>query len=130
MRNPFKNPFMMFFPKKMLGVDVGTSSIKIVEISRWGGGKTLENYGEVASTALYKEPVKTFERGSYLLSDFFVSRAVTAILQEAKIKTKEAIFSIPDFSTFCTSMELPPMTKTQEMMQTLAAFQAAFPMKL
>ena len=113
MRNPFKNPFMMFFPKKMLGVDVGTSSIKIVEISRWGGGKTLENYGEVASTALYKEPVKTFERGSYLLSDFFVSRAVTAILQEAKIKTKEAIFSIPDFSTFCTSMELPPMTEKE-----------------
>ena len=113
MRNPFKNPFMMFFPKKMLGVDIGTSSVKIVEISRWGEGKTLENYGEVKSTALYKEPVKTFERGSYLLSDFFVSRAIRAILDEAKIKTKEAIFSIPDFSYFCTSIELPPMTEKE-----------------
>lgn len=113
MRNPFKNPFMMFFPKKMLGVDIGTASVKIVEISRWGGGKTLENYGEVKSTALYKEPVKTFERGSYLLSDFFVSRAIRAILDEAKIKTKAAIFSIPDFSTFCTSIELPPMTEKE-----------------
>jgi len=110
MWNPFKNPFMMFFPKKMLGIDVGTASIKIVEISRWGEGKTLENYGEIKSTALYKEPVRTFERGSYLLSDFFVSRAVRAILDEAKIKTKAAIFSIPDFSTFCTSIELPPMS--------------------
>lgn len=104
---------MMFFPKKMLGIDVGTSSIKIVEISRWGGGKTLENYGEVKSTALYKEPVKTFQRGSYLLSDFFVSRAIVAILEEAKIKTKEVIFSIPDFSTFCTSIDLPPMTEKE-----------------
>src|SRR3989344_4078958 len=113
MRNPFKNPFMMFFPKKMLGIDIGTSSVKIVEISRWGGGKTLENYGEVKSAALYKEPVKTFERGSYLLSDFFVSRAIMAILDEAKIKTKAAIFSVPDFSTFCTSIELPPMTEKE-----------------
>ncbi|MBI3631618.1 MAG: type IV pilus assembly protein PilM [Candidatus Staskawiczbacteria bacterium] len=113
MRNPFKNPFMMFFPKKMLGIDVGTSSVKVVEISRWGGGKTLENYGEIKSAALYKEPAKNFERGSYLLSDFFVSRAIMAILDEAKIKTKEAIFSIPDFSTFCTSIELPPMTEKE-----------------
>ena len=113
MRNPFKNPFMMFFPKKMLGIDIGTSSIKVVEISRWGGGKTLENYGEIKSTALYKESAKTFEKGSYLLSDFFVSRAVTAILNEAKIKTKAAIFSIPDFSTFSTQIELPPMTEKE-----------------
>lgn len=113
MRNPFKNPFMMFFPKKILGIDIGTSSIKIVEVSRWGGGKTLENYGEIESTALYKESNGTFERGSYLLSDFFVSRAIVAILEEAKIKTKAAIFSIPDFSTFCTSIELPPMTEKE-----------------
>jgi len=113
MRNPFKNPFMMFFPKKMLGIDVGTSSVKIVELSRWGEGKTLENYGQIKSTALYKEPSKTFERGSYLLSDYFVSRAIMAILDEARIKTKSAIFSIPDFSTFCTSIELPPMTEKE-----------------
>ncbi|MDO8486351.1 MAG: type IV pilus assembly protein PilM [Candidatus Staskawiczbacteria bacterium] len=113
MKNPFKNPFMMFFPKKMLGIDVGTSSVKIVEISRWGGGKTLENYGEIKSTALYKEPVETFQRGSYLLSDFFVSRAIMAILNEAKIKTKAAIISVPDFSTFCTSIELPPMAEKE-----------------
>lgn len=113
MRNPFKNPFMMFFPRKMLGIDIGTSSIKVVEISRWGEGKTLENYGEIKSTALYKEPAKTFERGGYLLSDFFVSRAIRAVLDEARIKTKAAIFSVPDFSTFCTPIELPPMTEKE-----------------
>jgi hypothetical protein len=40
------NPFTMFLPKKMLGIDIGTGSVKVVEVSRWGGGKTLENYGE------------------------------------------------------------------------------------
>lgn len=109
----FNNAFNMFFPKKMIGIDVGTSSIKVVELSRWGSGKTLENYGEIKAMSLYKEPFKNQEKGSYLLSNHFVSRAVKAVLQEARIKTKAAVFSIPDFSTFCVSFELPPMTEKE-----------------
>ena len=108
--NIFSNPLKMFFPKKMLGIDIGTASIKVVELSRWGQGKTLENYGEIKSVSLFKEPFRNVEKGNYLLSNYFVSRAVRAVLDEAKIRTKAAIFSIPDFSTFCTSFELPPMS--------------------
>jgi len=107
--NFFNNPAKMFFPQKMLGVDIGSASIKVVEISRWGQGKTLENYGEIRSASLYKEPFRSVERGSYLLSNYFVSRAVRAVLDESKIKTTATVFSIPDFSTFCVSFELPPM---------------------
>lgn len=109
----FKNPLKMFFPKKMIGIDIGTASVKVVELSRWGQGKTLENYGEIKAASLYKEPFRTAEKGSYLLSNYFVSRAVTAVLDEARIKTKAAIFSIPDFSTFCTSFDLPPMSANE-----------------
>jgi len=108
--NFFKNPAKMFFPQKMVGIDIGTASIKVVELSRWGQGKTLENYGQIQSSSLYKEPFRSIERGNYLLSNYFVSRAVRAVLDEAKIKTAATIFSIPDFSTFCVSFELPPMS--------------------
>jgi type IV pilus assembly protein PilM len=111
--NFFKNPGKMFLPQKMLGIDIGTASIKIVEISRWGQGKTLENYGQIQSASLYKEPFRSVERGSYLLSNYFVSRAIRAVLDEAKIKTTATIFAIPDFSTFCVSFELPPMTEKE-----------------
>lgn len=111
--NIFSNPLKMFFPKKMLGIDIGTGSIKVVELSRWGQGKTLENYGEIKSASLYKEGFRNAERGSYMLSNYFVSRAIRAVLDEAKIKTRAAIFSIPDFSTFCTSFELPPMSQKE-----------------
>jgi type IV pilus assembly protein PilM len=111
--NIFENPLKMFFPKKMVGIDIGTASIKIVELSRWGQGKTLENYGEIKSSSLYKEPFRSVEKGSYLLSNYFVSRAVRAVLDEAKIKTRAVIFSIPDFSTFCVSFDLPPMTQKE-----------------
>ena len=111
--NIFSNPLKMFFPKKMVGVDVGTASIKIVELSRWGQGNTLENYGEIKSSSLYKEPFRSVERGSYLLSNYFVSRAVRAILDEARIGTRAAVFAIPDFSTFCVSFDLPPMSEAE-----------------
>lgn len=111
--NIFKNPLKMFFPKKMIGIDVGTASIKIVEMSRWGQGKTLENYGEIKSASLYKEPFRNAGKGGYLLSNYFVSRAIRAILDEARIHTKAAIFAIPDFSTFSTSFELPPMSSKE-----------------
>src|SRR3989344_4515181 len=107
--NMLENPLKMFFPKKMVGVDIGTASIKIVELSRWGQGKTLENYGQIGSVSLYKEPFRNTEKGGYLLSNYFVSRAIRAVLDEAKIRTRAAVFAIPDFSTFCTSFELPPM---------------------
>lgn len=108
--NIFPNPLKMFFPKKMVGIDIGTASIKAVELSRWGQGKTLENYAEIKSVSLFKEGFRSQEKGTYMLSNYFVSRAVRALLDEAKIRTKAVMFSIPDFSTFCTSFELPPMT--------------------
>jgi type IV pilus assembly protein PilM len=111
--NIFNQPLKMFFPKKMVGIDIGTASIKVVEISRWGQGKTLENYGEIKSVSLYKEPFRTEGKGSYLLSNYFVARAIRAILDEARIKTRAVVFSIPDFSTFCTSFELPPMSQKE-----------------
>ncbi len=111
--NILANPLKMFFPKKMIGIDVGTASIKVVELSRWGQGKTLENYGEIKSQSLYKEPFRNADKGGYLLSNYFVSRAIRAVLDEAKIRTKAVIFSIPDFSTFCTSFELPPMSANE-----------------
>jgi len=107
--NIFSNPMKMFFPKRMIGIDIGTSSIKIVEVSRWGQGKALENYGEIRSESLFKKTSIKGEKGGYMLSSYFISRAVRAVLDEAKIRTKAVIFSIPDFSTFCTSFELPPM---------------------
>lgn len=99
--------------KKSLGIDVGTSSIKIVELSGGGRKKTLENYGEVGTKALYRQPFRSFEKGTLLLSSKAVARAIISILEEAKIKTKKAIFSIPDYSTFFTNFTLPVMAEEE-----------------
>jgi len=100
-------------PKKSLGIDIGTSSIKIVELSRRGERRKLENYGEIAASALYQKPFRTFEESTLLLASQDVSRAIKAVMEEAKIKTRRTVFSIPDFSSFFTSFELPPMTEAE-----------------
>lgn len=108
----------MIFPKilfsqKFLGIDVGTASIKMVELSGRGDRRKLENYGEMKATAVYEKPFRTFEKNSLLLSNKEVARGIKAIMEEAKIKTRDCVFSIPDFTSFFTNFELPPMTKEE-----------------
>jgi len=106
------NIFNIFFRKKIVGVDIGTSAVKLVEISRLGNVKTLENYGEVKSALIQKEPLPNGKSGNMPSNDL-LSLAIKEILGESRIKTKAVIFSIPDFSTFCTSFEIPPMTEKE-----------------
>lgn len=102
-----------FVPKSFLGVDIGTSAIKIVELQSWGKRKSLKNYGELTSQALYDKPFRSFEKNTLLLSSKDIARALKGILMESSMETQHAVFSIPDFSSFFTHFTLPPMTKEE-----------------
>ena len=93
----------------MVGIDIGTASIKIVEISSWGRLKQLKNYGEVKSSLVSKKPLLDPKTNSSVIEGGNTSLAIKEILNEAEIKTKSVIFSIPDFYTFCTSFDIPQM---------------------
>lgn len=103
--NPFK-----ITSKGFLGIDIGTSAIKVVEMSRAGKRKKLDNYGEMKAEALYEKPFRTFEKSTLSFSNRDVVRALSAVLKEAGFKSNKAFFSIPDFSTFFTTISLPDMT--------------------
>lgn len=105
--------FSKLLPKRSLGIDIGTSAIKIVELSGGGERIKLENYGEISAQALYQRPFRTFEKSTFLLSSQEVAKGIKAIISEAQIKTRRSIFSIPDFSSFFTNFELPAMTKEE-----------------
>lgn len=100
----------MFFNKKQkfLGIDIGTSSIKVVELEKVGKVINFSNY------ALYgldvKEQASTFFQPNTL--PFFEDQ-VAAILREmlsrAKITTLAANLSLPAFAGFFTLIDLPSM---------------------
>jgi type IV pilus assembly protein PilM len=102
--------FFSFKPKSRIGVDIGTSSIKIVELSKEAGRFKLENYGlfelesideavKISNQAPGDKPVQ--------LSDKDLAWSISEILKRAKIKTREAIASVPSFSTFATVITMP-----------------------
>jgi len=106
-----KFPFKLT-SKKCLGIDIGISSIKVVELSR-GRKNILENYGEIETKFLYQRSLGTLGETPLLLSSQAIARAILSVLEAAEIKTKKAIFSIPDFSSFFTNFVLPPMAKEE-----------------
>ena len=108
-----RNIFNKLLPKKFLGIDIGTSSIKIVEVSKFGNKKKLENYGQIFNYDFSEKSFKEQEKNLLLLSSEEIVKAIKEIIQETKIKTKHAVFSIPDFSSFFTSFTLPPMTRDE-----------------
>ncbi|MFZ3054747.1 MAG: type IV pilus assembly protein PilM [Minisyncoccales bacterium] len=99
--------------KKSLGVDIGTKVIRAVEISENKGKITLENYGEVNLDVACKEFFRSFDKKNLNPSVDNISAALKAIIEETGIKTKKVVFSLPDFATFFTTFELPPMSKKE-----------------
>ncbi len=106
-------PIFPTTPRKILGIDIGTSAIRVVELSKGKETPKLENYGELKSKYLYGKPFRTFDKKSLSLSKEEVSLALSAIIQEAKIDTKIANFSLPDFSSFFTTFTLPAMNSEE-----------------
>jgi type IV pilus assembly protein PilM len=102
--------------KNALGIDIGTFSIKMVEMSKKGERTTLENYGEVTTRQIGSSTFRSgFDQGtnSFTLSSKEIAQGIQAILLEAKMHAKSVTFSVPDFSSFFTSFDLPPMTKEE-----------------
>lgn len=103
MFNPFKS-------KGKLGIDVGTSAIKIVELEKEGGRFVLKNYGlfEFKSADDTPSATETKQVQNILrLPDGEIIWGIKEVLKKAKIKSADVVASIPSFSTFSTVIELP-----------------------
>lgn len=100
-------------PKSFLGIDIGTSSIRVVEVGRKGQTRELKNYGEIKTSSLQKAPFRTIEKDMLFLSNRDAGNAISAIVKEAGIQAKGVNFSIPDFASFFTNFELPPMNEKE-----------------
>lgn len=107
----------MFFGNKKklrsLGVDIGTKVIKVVEISKKGNKFILENYGEVNLDFACREFFRSFDKNTLNPHIDNISLALKELIDETKIKDRGTSFSLPDFSTFFSIFEMPPMTKKE-----------------
>ncbi len=93
-------------PKTYLGVDIGTLSIKMVELSNENNRPKLENYALLTNYNLVDNPVQKVFGGE-------ASLMLKRMLKESEIPAKEINMSMPIFSSFLTVMELPQMSESE-----------------
>lgn len=91
--------------KSILGIDIGTTSLKAVELAKVGSDIILENYVEYHRTRNKK--TFPFQTSSFSFFEEDVAGKLKEALSAAEIKTKDANFSLPSFSGFFTVFDLP-----------------------
>lgn len=89
--------------QSVLGIDIGGSSIKVVQLRKEKERAILETYGEIA---LGKYADQDIGR-SVKLSDEKIIEALKDIIKESGAASKSAVISIPLRSSFVTAVDLP-----------------------
>lgn len=85
---------------KVVGIDVGSSSIKVVEVEDRKGVLTLTTYGE-----LQLGPYAEGEIGqSVTLDAKKEQQALVDVIRESAVKATQAVFAMPMASSFVTTM--------------------------
>jgi type IV pilus assembly protein PilM len=86
-----------------LGVDIGSSSIKVVQLKKKNGKAVLETYG-----VLSLGPYGNADVGAITsLKTEDISRALIDVMKESNVTTKSAVISIPSLSSLIFTLTLP-----------------------
>lgn len=95
---------------RVLGVDIGSASIKIAELTGRGGHFRLENYGILETKDYLENPSKALQTSSLRIVDKDVAALIKALIKETGMRARIAIFSLPAFSVFITPLEMPVLS--------------------
>jgi len=118
-----------FFLKKevaVLGIDIGSTSIKMIQLGLQAEKAVLETYGELAIGPATGGKVGQAAH----LNDTKASEIVSDIVRETGATAKEAVVSIPLRNSFITLVEMPRLndTELEEAMQYEARRYIPIPM--
>lgn len=93
----------------VIGIDIGSSAIKVVQVRRQGGKAILETYGAIALG-----PYGDMEIGRAInLPSETIVQALSDVLREANITSRDAGVSIPYASSLVSVIKVPQVTDRQ-----------------
>ena len=107
--------FNFFKSNSKLGIDIGTASIKVIEFTKRAGRFALSNYGlfEFKGFSDTKDKTETIgpDKNILKLPDQEIIWGLKEVLKKSRIKSSDAVASIPSFSTFATVIEMPYLSE-------------------
>jgi len=119
--NPFRTLKQKVFPS-YLGVDIGTTSIKVVEVKQGKHLPELVNYAVLEAGDYLGRSNSALQSSTLKLFDQEVIEFLKAALHRMKPASTEVIASIPVFSAFLTVLNFPDMTSAE--LEKTITFQA------
>ena len=105
--------------KSILGIDIGSSSLKVVQLRKEKGQAVLETYGELALGPYGGEAVGQATN----LSPEQITETLKDLIREAKVTTASCGVSIPFARSLLSLMELP-YRKNQQEQKTIIELEA------
>jgi len=106
-RGFFQDLKMFFASKQVIGIDIGTASIKLVEIERKKNILSLKNYAILETKEYLERGNAALQTSSLKLSENEVIPLLRTALREMGTKTKYAVASLPAFGVFFVPIEMP-----------------------
>ena len=109
-----KFSFGMGGSESFVGIDIGLSSVKVVQLRKEEERAVLETYGQLRGEGYLKtiDSSATFS-GFLRFMDEDISAMLKDVLRESNVTTKIAVMSIPAHACFITLVELPKIPPSE-----------------
>jgi len=103
------NPFSFLKNDSYLGIDIGTTSIKIAEVQAGKKGPRVVNYGILESSGYLARANQALQTSGLKIFETDAVALLKALIKELGTTTKDAIASLPPFEVFMTLVDFPAM---------------------
>lgn len=115
---------MSFFNKILashhyVGIDIGTTSIKVAEIVKTDGNLYLKSYGILENYAHLERLNESIQTSNFKLVEEPTARLISTLLQKTNMQPDYVSMSVPTFESFVSLVNLPKMPE-KEIDQALA----------
>ena len=97
-----------FGSKSVVGLDIGSSSVKAVELTRRGRSKEFE----LTHLGIASMPAEAIVQGAFLNSSAIVE-GIREAIEKAKIRTKNVAAAVSGHSVIVKKVSLPAMTRDE-----------------
>ncbi|HOB89872.1 MAG TPA: pilus assembly protein PilM [Candidatus Colwellbacteria bacterium] len=113
-------PLLSF--QSAIGVDIGTTSIKLVELAIVADRPHFKNYGLLETYSHLSRQNSAIQTSSLKMDDKEAASMLQTLVREVKPGAAAVFASLPPFSAFTTLLELPMMPKNE--MDQIMSYQA------
>jgi type IV pilus assembly protein PilM len=103
----------IFKQNLFLGIDIGTTSLKIVELKRKEGRVELSNYGILEKYGHLERINDAIQTSTFKLLEESTALLLKQLLRTAKLDAVTSYMTLPGFSGFVSLIEFPEMKEKE-----------------